>query len=386
MREGAGIERAFVARYERAADAIARAPGRVNLIGEHTDYNAGWVLPMGLEQCVRVAGATRRDGILRVWSDAMGADEAWAAEEWDGARRPSWTSYIAGAARLLGRQGIVVPGADLLVESDLPAGGGLSSSAALSVATVLVLARLAGARVPRSELAALARNVEHEFAGVRCGVMDPLASVFARREHALLIDCRSLQTTAVRLPLTDHRVVVIDSGVRHALAASAYGERQAECMRAVEVLRARDPGVTALRDVGLEALVGARGALGERIFRRARHVVSENERTCAAADALGAGDLVAFGRLMNVSHDSLRDDFEVSCDEVDRLVAVVRGCEGVLGARMTGGGFGGCVVALVRKNAVAALANAVASEYIVTNETRASVRACRAGDGATLIS
>jgi galactokinase len=251
---------------------------------------------------------------------------------------------------VLSRRGIITTGADMLIDTEIPFGAGLSSSAALEIAAGLALTALANAEVLPRELALAGQQVEHEFIGLRSGVMDQLVSALAKAGNALLIDCRSMETSPVLLNLKDMMLAVCDTQVKHELASSAYNKRRAECEEGVELLRAYLPDITALRDVTMQELARYESNLPPQIAKRCRHVVSENARTLEAADAVTEGDLVRVGHLMHLSHDSLRDDYEVSCAELDLLVDTAEGIEGVAGARMTGGGFGGCTINLLKKD------------------------------------
>jgi galactokinase len=396
MLDAARVGEEFAGRFGRACAVVARAPGRVNLIGEHTDYNEGFVLPMALEQCTWAAAARRDDGRLAVVAADFGDERSWGIGAWSSREHPAWTSYVAGVAELMRRRvpaggGAAPPlqkaallGADVLIRSDVPVGAGLSSSAALEAATALALGRLAGSRLSGTELADLCREAEHEFAGVPCGIMDQYVSVLGQEGCALLLDCRSRTWEHVPLKLGDYVVLVVDSGVKHSLAASGYAERRAECQRAVETLRVLGLGCRSLRDVRSEDVRARLKEMDAVLGRRALHVTTENERTTAAAEALRRGDLTEFGRLMDASHRSLRDDYEASCREVDALVETVRSRTGVLGARMTGGGFGGSGVALVRREAVAAVEQAVREKYDGAGFGKSRVMVTQAGGGATV--
>jgi len=375
----------FAARFGRACSVAARAPGRVNLIGEHTDYNDGFVLPMATTQSTWVAAAARADGRLRAVSLPLDAEFAVDLGPVGPLELRGWAAYVAGVAVALRERGIAIPGADLLIDSDVPVGGGLSSSAALELAALLALVELAGSRMESVAAADLARQVEHRFARVPCGIMDQYASMLGRADTALLLDCRTQRWEHIPLLLGDYVVVVVDSGVRHDLAAGEYARRQAECRRAVELLRARHPQVRALRDA-TEAMVTELAREAEApVAARARHVVTENARTLAAADALRRGDLARLGQLMLESHRSLQRDYEVSVPALDRLVEIAGRVEGVLGARLTGGGFGGCIVALVHRDALARLREALRRDYDAAGWGPARVLVTRAGPGAELV-
>jgi galactokinase len=278
-------------------------------------------------------------------------------------RRGVWFDYVEGVAQALIRRGARLGGADLVVASDVPAGAGLSSSAALEVSTGMALAAVSGAGVGPLELALAGQEAEHTYVGTMCGIMDQLTSAFGREGHALLIDCRTLEATPIPLDTTETAVVVCDTHVKHDLASSAYNERRADCERGVELLREVLPGIKALRDVSVEDLERYGHLLPEVVLRRCRHVVTENARTLEAAAALRAGRTGEMGRLMWRSHESLRDDYEVSCAELDALVEVAAGVPGVAGARMTGGGFGGSTVNLVSRRALPEFRCAVAAEF-----------------------
>ena len=377
------IRRAFEQRFGRPCAAAARAPGRVNLIGEHTDYNDGFVLPVATQQATCIAAAQRDDDRVQVFSQQFRTLESWPAGRWE--NQPGhWTSYLAGVMAALAQRGIAVGGCDLYIDSDVPTGGGLSSSAALETACALVLLELAGATLSPLEIIDACRQAEHEYAGVPCGLMDQSASLLAREDAALLLDCRSRAIEYIPCRLQGHCFVVVDTGVRHKLAAGEYARRQEQCREAVEVLRKSHPDVCALRDVTPEQLEQSRSAMSDVAFRRARHVISENARTQAAAAALRAGDLAGFGRLMRASHASLRDDYEVSCPELDAVVGLLDQLTGVLGARMTGGGFGGCVVALVSEDALPAVEAALAEGYRTPAGRPAPIVRTRPGPGAAI--
>jgi galactokinase len=318
------------------------APGRVNLIGEHTDYNGGFVLPIAIDRFTTVAARPREDGVLRAHSLQVADDSG-------------WTKYIKGVVRALGDDGVDVGGADVLVDSNVPTGGGLSSSAALEVASAAALSALAGAALEPKRLASVAYRAETTYVGVPVGIMDQTVVAMAEEGHALFLDTRSLETE--QLPFdpcaAGLHVVVIDSGARHRLDDGRYAERRRQCEAAASAL-----GVDQLRDATTEQVDVA--DIDETLRRRARHVVTEDERVLRAADLLRAGDVVALGPLLLASHASLRDDFEVSIPELDHIVGeAVR--QGAVGARMTGGGFGGSAIALVPDAALRAVRTAFGS-------------------------
>jgi len=382
----AAVRALFEEAFGAPCTAVARAPGRVNLIGEHTDYNDGFVLPIAIDRATWIAARLREDGVARAVSRQIDARSEWRLDAWDRATAPAWTRYVHGVAALLRERGLNLPGFDLLVWSDVPIGGGLSSSAALELSTALALAALRGESLAPRALIDLARAAEHRFAEVPCGIMDQTASALATAGAALLLDCRTREIEHVPCELPDHTILIINSGVHHELASGEYAARQADCRRAVAALARRIPGLASLRDV-TAAQLQREGAVLDGVARcRGRHVVGEIERTRAAADALRAGRLLEFGDLMLASHASLRDDYEVSCAELDLIVALLRPLDGVVGVRMTGGGFGGCAVAIVRQGAVRAVEERLRSHYDAPPQRRCEVLRTVASGGATLIS
>jgi galactokinase len=355
------LRRVFQELYGKRARLFS-APGRVNLIGEHTDYNDGFVLPMAIDRRTFVAAAARDDRVLRVHSFDLGEEQAVDLSQPSSAGK-NWISYVEGIARVLIESGLEPGGADLAISSTVPIGAGLSSSAALELSVGYSLLNLADSRIDLLQLALAAQKAEHEFAGTRCGIMDQLTVAFGQANRALLIDCRSLEISPVELNLGDYSVVVCNTNVKHDLATSAYNERRAECEAAVELFQQKIPGIRALRDVSIANFEQYGELLPDPIRRRCRHVVTENRRTLEAADALRVGDVVRMGNLMLQSHQSLKDDFEVSSPELDALVEIAMSHTGVAGARMTGGGFGGCTVNLVRNDAVTEFCERVRSDY-----------------------
>ncbi|MEJ7863075.1 MAG: galactokinase [Pyrinomonadaceae bacterium] len=359
-----------------------RAPGRVNLIGEHTDYNDGFVLPMAIEYETIVAAAVREDRKIRVRSvnlDEAGEIDLDAPEI---ARRGSWLDFVEGVARILERRGAKLRGVDLLIESSVPSGAGLSSSAALEISVGLALTESSASPIDKIQLALIGQAAEHEFVGAKVGIMDQYVSALGRRHHALLIDCRSLEATQIPFAAQDAAIVICDSKVKHELADSEYNTRRAQCEEGVELLKEFLPGITKLRDVSVEDFAKYKSKLPETIKKRCRHVVMENERTISAAKALKNNDLAEFGRLMWLSHASLRDDYEVSCRELDLLVEVAQKSRLVLGARMTGGGFGGSTVNLVPLEYVDEFTEKITTEYKQQTSIESAVYKTGAADGA----
>jgi galactokinase len=380
------LARAFEATCERSPR-LYRAPGRVNLIGEHTDYNDGFVMPMALDRSTWVAAAPRGDRVLAVRSREFGETTT---IDLDNNRRPPaggqasrhWSNYVRGVAAVVGDSASLV-GADLLIASDVPIGAGLSSSAALEVACGYALLDLAGqgdATIDLTRLARACQRAEHEFVGTRCGLMDQMIACYGRADHVLKLDTRSLAREWLPLPRSAG-VVVCDTMVAHELASAEYNARRADCEAGVEALAGAFPAVRALRDATTEQLDAVAAGISIRVYRRCRHVISENARVLQAASALEAGDFQRVGRLMDESHRSLRDDYEVSCAELDVMVTIARALDGVYGARMTGGGFGGCVVALVENSATERVQARIRARYETETGRRPEVWVCAAGPG-----
>ncbi len=363
---------------------IAVAPGRVNLIGEHTDYNDGWVLPMAIDRRVGVAFAPRKDRILRAHSVVFDETRALCLDELEPPGGSEWISYVAGVAWALMSSGHKVLGGDLVVDGDVPLGSGLSSSAALEMATALALSEISGIPWSPVEMALLGQRVESDWVGVKGGVMDQFTATMGRVGHALLLDCRSLSNSLVAIP--DHAVVVVmDTGAPRLLADSAYNERSASCAAAVEILREADPAIRALRDVDLDFLESERGRLDETVYRRSLHVVTENLRPLSMADAFASADLERAGLLMDESHFSLRDLYEVSSVELDLFTELARQHSACYGARLTGAGFGGCAIALVSDEGAEDFMEETHSRYRSRVELPSAVFACRPESGARLI-
>ena len=373
------VKRAFSERFGGTPDLIAQAPGRVNLIGEHTDYNDGFVLPMAIDRGTVVAARLAGSEVRVYAADFDEEDRFTFAERIADSPPGDWRNYVRGVIALLVEQEIAPQGIELVVAGDVPQGAGLSSSASLEVAVGLAVAKLAGIDIDPTRLAQLAQRAENEFAGCACGIMDQLVSARAEAEHALLIDCRSLECRPVPLP-AGAAVVIVHSGVERGLVDSAYNERRQQCEQA-----AGHFGLPALRDAGSDHLDTA-ADLDELAHRRARHVVTENARTLEAATALAAGDMTRLRDLMAESHASMREDFEITVPAIDELVALLQREIGEAGgARMTGGGFGGCVVALLPEHRVAAVVEAVRREYRPPNGRPLLVHVCKPAAGAGLV-
>jgi galactokinase len=338
------------------------APGRVNLIGEHTDYNEGFVLPAAIDRGVAIAYARRADRRLRAWADAYGETQSTVIDDLAASSRSGWFGYVAGVAWAIREAGHPVHGIDMAIASDLPIGAGLSSSAALEVASARAFAE--GSDLPWDgvAMARACQRAEHVFVGVKCGIMDQFASALSQPGAALLLDCRSLAVEHVPIP-REAVIAVLDTAAPRTLAASAYNDRRATCEASVARLQRLSPAARSLRDVDRALLESARDLLDPLMWRRAAHVVDENVRPPAMAHALKQGALETAGRLMDASHESLRTLYEVSSRELDLMVEIARRQRGCFGARMTGAGFGGCAVALVGREAAADFAAATEREY-----------------------
>jgi len=360
---------------------IFRAPGRVNLIGEHTDYNDGFVMPAAIGFYTWVAAAKREDRILEAYSDRFDEKIVISLDALAGPPQKHWSDFIRGVAATLEGAGHRLSGANLVIHSEVPLGAGLSSSASLEVATACALMGSSGIALPRLELAKLCQAAEHEYVGTRCGIMDQFIATFGRSGNALMLDCRSLEYQMIPFS-PDLRLVVCNSMVRHEHASGEYNLRRADCETGVKLLAQHLPGIRALRDVGIADLEKYKNVLPETIYRRCRHVVTENQRVLDAAKALQSGEAACVGQLMYASHASLRDDYEVSCKELDLLVELSGSSPGVYGGRMTGGGFGGCTVNLVRSECAAAFAAHMAGAYQQATGIAPEIYVCEPAQGA----
>jgi galactokinase len=359
----AAVRERFRAQFGREAELVVRAPGRANLIGEHTDYSEGLVLPCAIDRATWVAAAHRSDGRVHVVSEGWGAPAAFEAAAPE--RRGDWADYVKGPFFALRERGIAAPGLDLAVASDVPRESGLSSSAALGVAVAWTLREAARLELGAREVAGIAHRGETGFVGVQCGIMDQFASALGRAGSALRIDCRSLETEAIPIAGGELALLLVHSGVRRQLGAGAYGARVAQCRAALEGARASGvaPGARALRDLAPADLPALERALEPVPFRRARHVIRENARVDAFAAALRRGDLASAGALLREAMESLRRDFEVSTPELDLLCEAGDAAQGCHGSRLTGAGFGGCTLHLVAPDAAASVAERVAAAF-----------------------
>jgi galactokinase len=369
------------AKFQREAEVTSRAPGRVNIIGEHTDYNDGFVMPIATDAATYTSAAPRDDRLVRVFSTTMGEQAEFSLDDLQAKGAGHWADYLQGVAWSLGVDKHELRGVDAVIVSDVPAGSGMSSSAALEVSWALAMLGVAGQRHPDKKALALAcQRAENEFVGMKCGIMDQLASILGERDSAILLDCWTLEHEAVPLPADALTVVVMDTGKPRQLVGSEYNTRVSQCKAASDAL-----GVRALRDATMEDLEAAKDKMEDIVYRRARHVICEDERVFEVAEALREEDYAHVGDMLNQSHASLKDDYEVSVAELDLICEVARAQEGCYGARLVGAGFGGCAMALVRTEAAEAFAPAVKAEYDRQVDYVSRIFSVKADQGAGLV-
>lgn len=372
--------RAYYARFQAYPEIIVRAPGRVNLIGEHTDYNDGFVLPIAIDRAAWVAASPREDARATVRALDMNNDEKGFAIDDTPSGPGGWADYPAGVAWALLDAGYELVGLNAVLTSDVPVGSGLSSSAAIEVAYAYTWDQLSGLDIPLSDLALLCQRAENEYVGVNCGIMDQMISACGKEGHAMMLDTRDMERGYFPMP-EGIAVVVADSMVRRSLSTSAYNTRRSQCEEAVRVLQTHDPEIKALRDVNLDLLEAHRDEMSEVVFRRARHVVTENARVLAFSRKLYEGNLAEVGDILVEGHRSLRDDYEVSIAELDTLVKAAVEVEGCYGARLTGAGFGGCIVALTAEDAVSDVEAHLNTVYKAEYDEEPTVYITRPADG-----
>jgi galactokinase len=383
--ETSNVRQRFAEIFGGEPSAVVRAPGRVNLIGEHTDYNDGYVLPMAIDRSVLVAAVPRDDRQVVIHALDFGESVAFSLDDIEHDQVNTWSNYQRGVTYFLEERGIELPGLNAVMVGDIPIGSGLSSSAAVEVSTAYTWQVLAGFELSRVELALLCQRAENEFVGMSCGIMDQFVSALGQCDHALLIDCRSLDYQPVPLP-TGAAIIVADTMKRRGLVDSEYNTRRQECEEGVRILQRYLPEVQALRDVSVAQFVEYEGQLPQNVLKRCRHIIYENERVLRSVTALRAGNLAAFGQLMNESHVSLRDDYEVSCPELDIMAEAAWKVNGVYGSRMTGAGFGGCTVSLVAEEAIEDFETQVTAAYEQATGIAPQIYVCRAEDGVAEVS
>jgi galactokinase len=358
-----------------------QAPGRVNLIGEHTDYNEGFVLPLALNYSTTVVIQKRDDDLIEAYSENFQQLKSFNLKNPGEKKTDTWMNYVEGVIRVLQAKNFEISGANLFIDSDVPVGAGLSSSAAIESAVAFAISTVNNLNISKLEIALTGQQAEHEYVGTKSGIMDQFVSVFGRAGHALLIDCRTLEGTPVSLDLKETDIVVCNSGIKHELATSGYNQRRGECEEGVRALKKYLPAISSLRDVNIKEFDKYSKHLPEAIKRRCRHVITENQRTLDAVKALQTGDLQLAGKLMSDSHKSLRDDFEVSCDELDLLVSLSDEFSGVYGARMTGGGFGGSIISLVKRQNTDEFISHLKTQYQAKTKYIADAFCVTASDG-----
>lgn len=377
------VSAAFERQFARRPAWLVAAPGRVNLIGEHTDYNDGFVLPMALDRYVLMAGDVSSTDHFSAFSLELDELRTFRSGSAEGRKNGDWSNYLRGVVDGCSAAGLNPGPLDIVLSSSVPVGGGLSSSAALEVAMATLLEAASGKALGLKNKAYIAQKAEHDYAGVPCGIMDQFASAMCLEGHLMLLDCRSAEPVMVPFDDPDIAVLIINSNVKHQLSGGEYAERREQCEKVASLL-----GLKALRDASMQQLEGIRSRVESVLYRRAHHVISENARTQKAAAAFSCGDWEKAGRLMTASHQSLRDDFEVSCPELDVLVdlALQLGSKnGVYGSRMTGGGFGGCTVSLVRKDCVDDIARRIREEYLVRTGIEPAIYVSRPARGAHIL-
>jgi galactokinase len=374
----------FQKHYGRPPRWIVAAPGRVNVIGEHTDYNDGFVLPMAIERyAVMAADASSAPGKISIYDTHFKESAIVDISASVTKGQPKWSNYIRGVLAGFQNRGVKIPALDIAFMSTVPLGGGLSSSAALEVCTATLMEAATGKKIDPIEKALLAQKAEHDFAGVPCGIMDQFISVLGREGHLLLLDCRTRKTELVPMSDTSVELLVVNTNVKHELGSGEYAKRRAECEQAAKIL-----GVASLRDATADQLEKAKDKMSEVVYRRARHVIGEIERTVHAAEGIRNSNWPTVGQFMYASHYALRNDYEVSCKELDVVVEIAEDIGykgGVYGCRMTGGGFGGCCVALVKASEVNAITKKIAADYKARTGIEAAIFASRPASGATII-
>lgn len=378
----ASVRDKFKQRFN-AEPLLVRSPGRVNVIGEHTDYNNGFVLPAAIDKAIYIGLGKRNDDKIVLYSEEFG-EEHQSSVPGVAVTDKHWPNYILGVVDQLNKRGYKISGFNLNIDGDVPVGAGLSSSAAVECATAFALNECFRLGIDRMELVKIAQKAEHTFAGVLCGIMDQFASVFGKEGHAIKLDCRSLEYEYVPLKLEGYKILLLNTNVKHSLSSSEYNTRRQECAEGVRILQEAGENVESLRDASLAMLEKYVKPQNETVFRRCKFIVEENQRLLTACEALKNGDLTTLGEKMYGSHEGLQHEYEVSCRELDFLVDAVRNNEAVVGARMTGGGFGGCTINIVRENAIEPLIADVSQKYKAAMGRELTPYIAQTADGSSL--
>lgn len=355
------IREKFSSRFG-AKPLVVRSPGRVNIIGEHTDYNNGFVLPAAIDKAIYVGIAKRDDDVISLYSEEFNQEHK-ATLTTVRRTEKQWPNYILGVVDQLQKKGYQIGGFNLNIDGDVPIGAGLSSSAAVECATAFALNEIFELNIPKSELIFIAQKAEHEFAGVLCGIMDQFASMFGKKDHVIKLDCQTLEYEYEPLNLQGYKILLLNTNVKHSLASTEYNTRRNECASGVAMIQEHHPEVHSLRDATMEMVTSIIQPQNHLIFKRCKYVVEEKERLIAACADLEKGNLTAMGEKMFATHDGLSKEYEVSCKELDFLVDAVRHNKNVLGARMMGGGFGGCTINIVKEEAIEPLIESLGKDY-----------------------
>ncbi len=364
---------------------VVRSPGRVNIIGEHTDYNDGFVLPAAIDKAIYVAIGKRDDNNIHLYSKEFNEVHEVKISELKKSEK-QWANYILGVTAQILKRGIAIPGFNIVLDGDVPVGAGLSSSAAIECATGFALNELFQLQISKEDIVKMAQKAEHEYAGVMVGIMDMFASVFGKKDHVLKLDCRSLQHEYVPLKLEGIKIVLLNTNVKHSLASSEYNTRRKQCEEGVELIKKHHPEVNSLRDVTMQMLHQYVAPKDEIIFKRCKYVVEENIRLLSGCEDLRNGDIKSLGKKMFQTHDGLSKEYEVSCKELDFLVDYVRDFPAVLGSRMMGGGFGGCTINLVKEEAIEDLITEITAAYKQKMNLDLTAYVAKTEDGTSVVS
>lgn len=363
---------------------LVKSPGRINIIGEHTDYNNGFVMPAAINKAIYVAVSQRDDQEIHLYAESYQQKHVASIDQIEKSDK-SWANYILGVADQIKKRGFEFSGFNLYLDGNVPLGAGLSSSAALECATAFAINHLNNLGISQMDLALISQKAEHEFAGVNCGIMDQFASVFGKKDQAMMLDCRSMKYEYIPLKLDGYKLVLLNTNVKHALADSAYNKRRSQCEQGVAWIKEYELEVNSLRDVSLEMLEKYVKDKDKEVYRKCTFVVQEIARVIKAADQLANGDLTALGKLMFATHEGLSKDYEVSCKELDFLVDFVRDFDGVLGARMMGGGFGGCTINIVKDEQIETLIDKITIAYQNAFNLNVEVYVVETGNGSSLL-